>query len=336
METMLAGLLYGAEDLRLVQIPIPEPGSGQALIKIHACSICPTDVRKYRLGDKDHGIRSLPFNLGHEWTGEVVKLGPGTTNVKLGERRVGGGMVGYAQYAVIPSGPRGLDFNPLIPDNVPYEVASMTEPFSDCIHSLRDQGKATLGDYVVIVGAGPMALMHVMVAKAMGTYVIVSEPDPVRRDWAKKFGADVLIDPTQEDWPKRVKQITGGPGADVIILSIGTPVLVNQALQATANGARVVLFGGTPTDAPMTEIEQNLIHYHEVSLVGSEWCGIVGPPDPRTYRLGLKLMSTGQAPLDQLITHRYALADLYDAFKVAQSREGLKVILFPWGVPEHK
>lgn len=335
MATMRAGLLYGSQDLRLVDVPIPEPGPGQVLLKIHACSICPTDIRKYRLGDKDHGIKKLPFNLGHEWAGEVVKLGPGVKDVKLGDRLLGGGFVGYAQYALAPGEEEGsLALHPNIPDNVPYDVASMTEPFADCIHSLRDQGKVTLGDRVVIVGAGPMALMHVMVAKAMGAYVIVSEPDGARREWATKFGADVTIDPTAENWIQRVKDVTEGAGADCIILSVGIPSLLQEALQATALGARVVLFGGAPTDAPKTEIEQNLIHYREVSVVGSEWIGIVGPMDPRTYRLALRLMSTGQAPLDKLITHRYDLEDLQEAFKVAQSREGLKVILFPWGLPD--
>ena len=181
MATMRAGLLYGPQDLRLVDIPIPEPGPGQMLIKIHACSICPPDVRKFRLADQDHSIQSLPFNLGHEWTGQVVEIGSGVSGYQIGSRVVGSGMVGYAQYALVP-GRRGLDFNPIIPDNVSYEVASMTEPFSDCIHSLRDMGKASLGDNVVIVGAGPMALMHIMIAKAMGTYCIVSEPGPVRRE----------------------------------------------------------------------------------------------------------------------------------------------------------
>ena len=122
-----------------------------------------------------------------------------------------------------------------------------------------------------------------------------------------------------------------------MILSIGLPSLAAEGLEAAALGPRVVPFGGTPTDAPKAGFYQNLVHYREVELVGCEGVGVVGPVDAkRAYRLALRLMSTGQAPLEQLITHRFSLEDLHQAMAVAQSREGLKVILFPWGVPDQQ
>ncbi len=334
MGTMRSALLYGPEDLRLVDEPIPEIGPDQILTKILACSICPTDVRKYRLGEKDHSIKKMPMNLGHEWVGEVVEVGKNLKGWKVGTRVVGGGFTGYSQYAVQPQGWWPLEALLPVPDHVRSEDASMVEPLADCIHSLRDQAQVRIGDTVVIQGGGPMALMHVIIAKAMGATIIVSEPDPVRREWALKLGADHVIDPNNEDFTQRVKDLTGGVGADAVIVSVGIPALVPQALTVIKQVGRIVLFGGVPVSSPPVPFDLNILHYGESMLVGCEGTGMGRNRDMSTYGLALKLIANGRVPIGQLITHRLSLEEANEGIRISGAREGLKVILFPWGVPE--
>ena len=169
---MKAALLYGIGDLRLVDIPTPEYGPDEVLTKVTVCAVCPTDIRKYRVGNG--GVLQFPFNMGHEWVGEVVEVGKDVEDVKVGDRVLGGGYAGYAEYA--PLGRRRCCVplaasRSIIPEGVSDEEATFVEPLADAIHSIVDQGKVKIGDTVLILGAGQLALQHLMVAKAVGATV---------------------------------------------------------------------------------------------------------------------------------------------------------------------
>src|SRR3712207_4908166 len=191
-------------------------------MRVTVCGVCPTDIRKFRVGNG--GVLKFPFNMGHEWVGEVVEVGDQVQDVEVGQRLLGGGYAGYAEYA--PLGGQALrpvSNHPLpIPEGVTDEEATFVEPLADAIHSTVNQGKVTLGSTVLIVGGGQLALQHLMVAKALGATVIVSEPIAERRALATRFGADHVVDGTStEEVVAAVKDLTNGKGADAAIVSIG-------------------------------------------------------------------------------------------------------------------
>lgn len=322
---MKAALLYDIGDLRVVDIPKPEPTPDEVLVRVTVCAVCPTDIRKYRVGN--HGVLKFPFNLGHEWVGEVIEVGDRVHDVAVGTRVVGGGYAGYAEYA--PLGGQVLritDNHPLIiPDHVSDEEATFVEPLADCIHAVMDQARVRLGDTVLILGAGQMALQQVMIAKAVGATVIVSEPIAERRAHAKQFGADHVVDGA-EDVVTQVKELTEGRGADAAIVTIGAPPAMLTAIDAVRAQARVVLFGGFDRGVTVT-LDPNTIHYKELEVVGSEWIGLPPRANFGLYELALRLIAQRKIPVADLITHRMPLGQIQEAFDAILSRTGLKAMI---------
>jgi L-iditol 2-dehydrogenase len=323
-----AALLYGIGDLRLVDIPTPEYGPDEVLTKVTVCAVCPTDIRKYRVGNG--GVLQFPFNMGHEWVGEVVEVGKDVDDVKVGDRILGGGYAGYAEYA--PVG--GTNLRPvagkplIIPEGVSDEEATFVEPLADAVHSIVDQGKVKIGDKVLILGAGQLALQHVMVAKAVGATVIVSEPIAERRELAKKFGADYVLDgASTEEVVAAVHELTDGKGADAAIVTIGSPEASVTALAAVRSRARIVLFGGFDRGV-QTTLDLNIIHYKEIELTGSYWVGVPPYGNPDLYGVALKLIQDGTVPVGKLITHRMELENIHDAFDAIRTKSGLKAIIY--------
>ncbi|MCA9878300.1 MAG: zinc-binding dehydrogenase [Thermomicrobiales bacterium] len=326
---MKAALLYGIGDLRLVDIPKPEYGPDEVLTKVTVCAVCPTDIRKYRVGNG--GVLQFPFNMGHEWVGEVVEVGANVDDVKIGDRVLGGGYAGYAEYAPMGgSALRPVKGKPLvIPEGVSDEEATFVEPLADAVHSLVDQAKVTIGDTVLILGAGQLALQHLMVAKAMGATVIVSEPIKERRELALEFGADYIVDGSSTDEVVAfVHSLTDGQGVDSAIVSIGSPEASVTALAAVRSRGRIVLFGGFDRGVHTT-LDLNIIHYKEIELTGCYWVGVppYGDPD-RFYAIAMKLIKNGTVPVKKLITHRYELDDIHDAFDAIRTKTGMKAIIY--------
>jgi L-iditol 2-dehydrogenase len=323
-----AALLYGIGDLRLVDIPKPEPAPDEVLTKVTVCAVCPTDIRKYRVGNG--GVLQFPFNMGHEWVGEVVEVGKDVPDVKVGDRLLGGGYAGYAEYAPLsghtlrPTGGRPF----VIPEGVTDEEATFVEPLADAVHSIVDQGKVKIGDKVLILGAGQLALQHLMVAKAVGATVIVSEPIAERRELAKKFGADYVLEGSStEEVVAGVHELTDGKGADAAIVTVGSPEASVTGLAAVRSRARIVLFGGFDRGV-QTTLDLNIIHYKEVELTGSYWVGVPPYGNPDLYRVAMKLIQDKTVPVAKLITHRMELENIHDAFDAIRTRSGLKAIIY--------
>jgi L-iditol 2-dehydrogenase len=335
---MKAARLYGIRDLRVEDVGNPEPGPGEALIRIQTCGVCPSDLRAY-LGARAHGGgMSLPRTPGHEWAGVVVALGEGTdgSSIKVGERVVAdwryvcgrcyqcrrgvfnycenltrGVRGGFAEYGVAP-----LSQLRLIPDNVSFEEASFTEPLA-CIVQAHSYTQINLGDDVVIVGAGPIGLLHLQVALHRGGRVIVSDPIANRLEKAKELGAHDVIDASAQDPVARVKELTEGRGANAVIVAVGAPEPIRQGLQmATINGW-VNLFAGTypPTEIP---IDPNLIHYQQLRVTGSH------DFTPHHFTTALRLIQFGIVRVKPLISHRFELDQVKDAFETTAGRSGLK------------
>lgn len=325
---MKAALLYGIGDLRLVDIPTPEYGPDEVLTKVTVCAVCPTDIRKYRVGNG--GVLQFPFNMGHEWVGEVVEVGKNVDDVKVGDRILGGGYAGYAEYAPVGGvALRPVNGKPVfVPEGVSDEEATFVEPLADAIHSIVDQGKVKIGDTVLILGAGQLALQHLMVAKAVGATVVISEPIAERRELAKKFGADYVLDGSStEEVVAGVHALTNGKGADTAIVSIGSPEASVTALAATRARGRIVLFGGYDRGV-QTTLDLNIIHYKEIEMTGSYWVGVPPYGNPELYGVAMKLIKDGTVPVKKLITHRMELDNIHEAFDAIRTKAGLKAIIY--------
>ncbi len=320
---MKAALLYGKGDLRVVEIDTPEIGSNDVLVKIKVCAVCPTDVRKYRTGN--HSVHSYPTNLGHEWTGDVVKVGDNVENFKKGMRIVGAGFDGYAEYAKLEQGYLNSGMVLELPDNVSYEEGTFVEPLADCLHAVKDRAKVKAGDTVAIIGAGQMGLQLLMVAKSIGAKVIVGELVEERVEYAEKFGADHVINSSKENLEAAVKKLMKDWGPDSVIVSIGNPIAVEQGLKIVRIGGRVVIFGGAP-EGSMVRIDPNIIHYKEVVLTGSSWVGAMDI-NIQLYQEALDLIASKRVPVAKFVTHRFALDEIHKAFQVQENKEGLKVMI---------
>lgn len=323
---MKAALLYDVGDLRLVDVPTPETGPDGVLVRVTACAVCPTDIRKFRTGD--NGELKFPFNMGHEWVGEVVSVGPQVSSVAPGARVVGGGYLGYAEYAPLKDEMLRIDNGKplIIPDGVSDEEATFVEPLADNIHAVVEQARIGLGHTVLIVGAGQMALQQMLVARLVGATTIVSEPIAERRELARGLGADHVVDAASQDVPRVVRELTGGAGADAAILSVGSPQGMLGAIDSVRVRGRVVLFGGFDRGTTVT-LNPNIIHYREIEVVGSEWVGIPPYQNLSLYRTALRLIEQKKIPVVELITHRVALQNIHEAFDAMRARSGLKAVV---------
>ncbi len=320
-------LLYKVGDVRLVESPKPECGPDDMLIRVRVCAVCPTDWRKFSTGD--HGIPNWPFNMGHEWSGDVAEIGANVKGWTVGQRVAMVGYGGYADYfKVTPNqvrfGRRVGDTIVTVPDNVSYEDATFMEPFADCIHSV-EQAQVRLGETLAVIGSGQMGLQHTIVGKLMGLKVIVSDILPERLELAKQVGADYVINAATEDPVARVKEITGGQGADGVCLTAGTAQGVVQSLQMVKRTGAIALFSGFK-NGTMVTFDPNIIHYGEIVLTGSYGTGLKHP-DAGLFKKSMELIATGRAPVGKLITHRFPLEELETALKAVGSYQALKAMI---------
>lgn len=308
-------LLYEKKDMRLVDSPKPKCGPNDVLVKLRACAICPTDLRKYNLGKKGSPLIHLPMNMGHEWTGDVVEVGENIKNPQVGMCIRGASWGGYAEYNLINTERfarwgRSIDDVLIeLPENVSCEEGTFVENIEISMHAVIDQAGGTLGKTIVIIGAGQMGLTQIMIGKLIGATVIAT--DTSHRKWrlelAKEYGADYVINVSEEDPIEAVREITKGRMADGAVITVGIPEAIYQGIKIIGRNGRAVLFGGAPIDTTIT-FSPNLIHYGDRALVGCSG----GPP---RGRLAMDLIASGKTPVKGLVSHTFRLEELPEAFK---------------------
>ena len=313
---------------------------------MRAATVCGTDLRILS-GKKTKGIR-FPSVIGHEFAGVVAHAGDGVTAFKVGDRVCMDPVVpcracayckaglenvcqnrqamgyefdgAFAEYIRIPAIALQAGNVFRVPEGMSFEAAALSEPLACCINGQKN-AQVGVGDSVVILGAGPIGLMHAALARVAGArQVIVSEPNPVRREAALARGVNHACDPTRENLLEFVRQRTDGLGADVVILAIGVPALANEALSLVRKGGRVNLFAGF-SQGDMSTMDVNLIHYNEITVTGASALSRSG------YELALNMLASGQIDATSLITHRYGVADSLEAFDVAGSGDAIKVAI---------
>ncbi|WP_232844849.1 zinc-dependent dehydrogenase [Paracoccus onubensis] len=342
---MKAALLTAPDALVLTELPVPALESGDVLIRVRAATICGTDIRIFR-GRKTAGIR-YPSVLGHEFAGEVVDAG-GNPHLGAGDRvalcpaiscgrchlcKTGrenlckdGQAVGYeidgafAEFIRIPARAVAAGNIRKLPETTGFDEAALAEPLA-CVLNGQEKVGVTAGDVVLVLGAGPIGLLHVYLARLRGAAkIIVSDPNAHRRDAAMTGGADVTIDPRAEDVAARVAEETAGMGATVVICAIGVPALARQASDLVAHGGRISLFAGF-SKGEMAEMDVNAIHYNEITVTGA--FGL----SRRDYDRAFDMIAGRGMDVRGLITHRYGLDSIVEAFKTAESGGAIKVAI---------
>ncbi len=339
---MKAGVLTGPNELALDDVPDPKLETGDLLIRVKAATVCGTDIRIFR-GRKTMGVR-YPSILGHEFAGEVVEGGNGKwrpgqavcvcpaiscghcqhcirgyENLCQNLQAVGYEIDGaFAEYIRIPAMgvERGNVF--AMPEGLSFDKASLAEPLA-CVINGQERVGVERGDTVVILGAGPIGILHIKLARHSGAHrIIVSEPNPMRRSAAEAAGADFLVDPTAANLKEFVCAHTHGLGADVVIVAIGVPALSNEALGLARHRGRVSLFAGFSA-GDKAELDVNAIHYNEILVTGAFGLSRL------QYENALKLIGGGRFEVDSMLTHRFGLAEISAALTTAEQGTAIKV-----------
>lgn len=345
---MLAAVFRGPDDLEIEEVEKPEIGPEEVLVEVEANTVCGTDLRILR-GEKTRGVRR-PAILGHEFAGRVAEVGArvkgygvgdpvaispgipcrrchycqrGMENACVNLRAMGYQEAGgLSEYVRIPSDAIEAGVLCLAREDLPPEHLSLAEPLSCCLYGNR-RSRIGLGDTVLIMGAGPIGLFHLQLSLLAGAdTVIVSEPHAYRREFASRFGAHVVVDPSAEDLASIVSESTHGLGADVVIICIGLPQLVNEALRLARKGGRINVFAGL-AGAGWCEVEGNLIHYNDLEVIGNTGA------QRSDFELALRLIESGRVQVDEMVTHRFPLKSARGALNQAASGEGLKVAVMP-------
>ncbi len=227
----------------------------------------------------------------------------------------------HAAYVKIPS-PFIAQGNVIgLPDSVSDEEASLLEPFSCVVNGVR-ASRIELGDTVVIYGAGPMGLMHVMLCRISGAAKLIAiDRHEDRLEKAKSLGCDLALNSAEEDIPTRLKRLTGGRGVDVVITACPAAEVQTEALELLAPFGRLCLFGGLPKTVGSVAMNTNAIHYGKFAVTGSTGGSV------EDYRVAMKLVAGKRVDLGRIISNVYALDQLDEAYQTALSRATGKVVL---------
>lgn len=347
---MLAAVYHGPQDLRVEEVPIPQIGPDELLIKVLAASICGTDLRIFHGNHRMYapGTVRIP---GHEVVGTIAAIGKNLTGFSEGERvfvapNMGCGHCaqcvsgnnnlcanydavgvtidgGFAEYMRVPANAVRQGNVIQVSESVDPAVAALMEPFA-CV--LRGQNAVMIkpGDVVLVIGAGPIGIMHTKLAKASGAgRVIVSEPVADRAAQAARMGADRVVNPTQEDLQAVLDQESSGKGADAIIVAAPVHAAQESALTLAAIGGRINFFGGLPKDRPTITFDSNLVHYKELVITGTTACST------NDCWQATRIVNSGLIDLSDLVSRRFPLKDAVEAFAAAEDRKSLKIVLEP-------
>lgn len=324
-------MLYGVKDLRIADVPKPEVEAGEVLVRVKAATTCGTDLKIFQRGYVEKVIR-LPTIFGHEWAGEVVEVGEGLdwpaegmcvragnsapclhcSMCQKGKYNLCENMIwlwgAYAEYIKVPARMVLVNMQE-IPKHVSFEEAAITEPLACVLHGVEEAG-VKLGDTVVIIGAGPIGLLHLLTVKKMGAEkAIMIDLVEERLNFAEKMGADETVNAGKTEVAEAVKQLTSGYGADVVIEAIGLPATWEQALRLVKKGGTVLEFGGCP---PGTEIKLNteLLHYSEVKVLGTFHT------TPLHFRKALNVIVSKTIDVKPLVTRKMKLENIKEAFEI--------------------
>ncbi|MHB8627037.1 MAG: zinc-binding dehydrogenase [Aggregatilineales bacterium] len=347
---MLAAVYYGPNDLRVEERAIPQISPDEALLKVSSVGICGTDLRILHGGHRKYPIGTVRVP-GHEVVGEIVEVGASVVGLAVGQRVIVApnwgcghcrqcvsgnnnrcanyGAVGitedgaFAEFMRIPS-PAILQGN-LIPleNNADSAHAAMIEPLA-CVLRGQDAVHITANDVVLVMGGGPIGIMHIMLAKLQGARrIILSEIHAERLEKALQVGADRVVNSREEDLATAVMDESWGEGADVIITAVGAHSAQESALQLAAIGGRINFFGGLPKARPTVQFDSNTVHYKEIYVTGTTACST------KDCWRAAAIVRSGRLDMATVVSARFPLAEAVRAFSLAEDRNSLKIVVEP-------
>jgi len=338
---MKAAVYYSQQDIRIEETPTPEIGEDEALVEMKACGICGSDLMDWYLKNR------APLVLGHEPTGIIAKAGSKVKQFNVGDRVFVHNHVacltchyckhgdytlckqfrethidpgGLAECFRVPA--PNLQIDTLeIPETLSFEEATLIEPVGCCIRAFN-KSSIQADDTVVIIGSGATGIIHTALSKVFGAAkTIVSDLIDYRLRVAKKFGADVIVNPNNEDLRVIVNAETDEIGADLVVVTAPSLEAYKSGLSICRKGGKLCVFAPT-NPGKYLEISPKELFFSEIQIIPSYSTSHL------ETRKALELMKTGRLKVKELITHRFRLADAAKAFKTAlENRESLKVIV---------
>lgn len=349
--TMSAAVYRGSGSIGIEQVPIPEIGAGEILIRVEACGICPTDLKKIA-----YDLLPPPRIYGHETAGVVAAVGERVAKFRPGDRvivfhhipcgecfycehklfaqcavykKVGvtagfepaGG--GFSQYVRVMDWivERGVE---KIPAGVSFERATFVEPVNTCLKGIRAIAPKP-GEVCVILGQGPIGLIFTMMAKIDGLRTVVTDPMNSRRELALRFGAEAAFGPQDgASLVEHVKSMTEGRGADIVLVAASAKGIVEQAVACSRPGARILLFAQT-SHQERIEVSGADVCMGERTLLGSYSASV------DLQKESADLVFSGALPVEELITHRYPLDQIREGVERALHPDevSLKIVVTP-------
>jgi L-iditol 2-dehydrogenase len=347
-KAMRAGVYRDKGVVRVEQVPVPDVGAGEVLIKVAACGICGTDIKKIF-----QRYVEPPQILGHELAGTVVAIGRGASKWNLGDRvmsfhHIPCGTCFYCknrlfsqcqQYKMtgLTGGftPNGGGFGEYVkampwvaergivalPDNITFEQATFIEPINTIVKAVQ-KARVQAGETVLIIGCGPIGLQLLMVAKTVGARIYTSDPMATRRAKSLELGAVESFDPLSGKLMEDIRVRTDGRGADAVLVAVAHPAVVGEALAAARPGGRVLLFAAND---PVTRIEfpAAAVGIDEKEVLGSYSAAVDIQESAAELVLGRKL------PVMEIVTHRFPLARIQEGLELAArpTEESLKILI---------
>ena len=340
---MRIAMYYGNQDVRVEEMPRPQIGPGEMLIKVEASGICGTDVLQW------YRINRVPLVLGHEIAGIIAEVGQGVRAYKVGERVAAAHHVscdvchyclsghqtvcetlrktnfepgGFSEYVRLPAINVEKGVFPL-PDTVSFEKAVFTEPLACVLRGQRLAGMRP-GKAVLIIGSGVSGILHLQLARFIGAnHIVMTDINEYRLDQVKQFGADLVLS-AKSRIKERFRQLNQGRLADLVIVTAGAKSAIAQALQSVERGGTVLFFAPTEPKTTIPLSINDLFWRNEISLTSS-YGG-----SPEDYQEALDIIGTKRLKLKEMITHRLPLEDTARGFGlVAEAKESLKVIIEP-------
>ena len=347
--TMLAAVYRGVNDVRLETVPVPAIGAGEILLRVHTCGVCGTDLKKIASGS-----HSAPRIFGHETSGVVAAVGAGVKKFEPGDRVVVFHHIPcrqcyycrYKTFAQCPTykkvgctagfEPSGGGFSEYvrvmdwiveqgtvkIADGVSFEQACCVEPVNTCMKGIEAL-RLEPGETVLAIGQGPIGIILSVLARKAGATVITSDLYPERLRIAKSLGFEHMIDASQQDAVRVVREQTEGRGADAVILAVASNALIRPAMDAARPGGRVLLFAQTQHGEVV--VDPAAICVDEKALVGSYSASV------DLQEESVRFVMNREMNLEQLISHRFPLQESPQALKLAAHPQpaSMKIVIQP-------
>ncbi len=345
---MKAAVYYGPGDIRVEQRPEPKPTNENIIVKIHCCAICGTDLKLATVGNpRCHP----PRIIGHEMVGSITHVGKDIRGFSVNERITLATTVAcgtcqicalnlgnmcpsakpisydfdgaFAEYIAIP--PQAISGGNVVkvPDSVPDETASLSEPLS-CAINAQELINVKNVNSVLIIGAGPLGAIHAELAKANGARVVmISEYSKQRLSMVRKITDIIVIDAGSQNIESIVKKNTSGLGADAVIVCAPSQKAQESSLQYARKGGAISLFASLPKGVSDTTFDSRIIHYNELRIIGAS------DSRPEHVRKAVSLMAEKKISTQAIITHHVSLDEIQKGIELMKNKESLKVLVYP-------